>query len=122
MVLGAARYFGVAVAGQVDQQAADFVDFGFILAMLPDMGAADGKVIDMLGAARGFRGKGQFFLVAQDVDRGRFAGVGAAGEGYFRDLCIWQIAQMIDRGEEAGLPKLGHRLGILVGGNQCAQA
>ncbi|MNN38520.1 hypothetical protein D3C81_1525200 [compost metagenome] len=67
---GRAGHFGIAVAGQVDQQGADFVNLGFVFAVLANMGATDGKIIDMLCAAGGFGRKSQFFLVAQDIDRG----------------------------------------------------
>jgi hypothetical protein len=76
--------------------------------MLPDMGAADGKIIDMLRSAGCFRGERQFFLVAEDIDRRRFSGIGTAGKSDLRNVRIRQITEMIDRGEEAGLPKLGH--------------
>ncbi|WP_237719758.1 hypothetical protein [Herbaspirillum sp. CF444] len=50
-------------------------------------------------------------MIAQHINCGRFAGIGATGEGNLGYLSGWQITEMIHRGEETGLPKLGHSRG-----------
>src|SRR4051794_31184102 len=97
--------FCIAVARQIYQQAANFLDDGRILAMLADMRAAKREIIDVLCPTRGFRCKREFLLIAQNIKGSRLASVGAAGERDFRNLRIWQIAKMVHRGEETGLPK-----------------
>src|SRR5690606_25852335 len=77
--------------------------------MLAYMRAADRKEVDMLRAPRCFGGESQFLLIGQNIDGSRFAGIRAAGKGDLGYLRIWQITEMIHRGEEAGLPKSGHR-------------
>src|SRR5207249_1639681 len=89
----------------------DFLDDGDILAVLTDFCAADRKIIDVLGPARRLRCKSQAFLVAQDVDGSRFAGVGTAGESDFGHGRVGQITQVVDGGKEAGLPEFGHGTG-----------
>ena len=102
---GRARDFRVAVARQVDQQAFDLFDDGGILAVLRHVGAADGEVVDVLGTARCLGGERQAFLITQDVDGGRFTGIGAAGKSDFRHRGIGQVTQLVDGRKEAGLPE-----------------
>ena len=69
------------------------------------MGATNRELVDVLGAAGGFGGKCELFLIAEQVDRGRLARIRAAGEGQFRNLVFWQILKSIHGCEEAGLPE-----------------
>ena len=50
--------------------------------------------IDVLGAARRFRCKGQALLLRQRVDRRRFASIGAADEGNFRQFDCGQLVKL----------------------------
>jgi hypothetical protein len=109
--LGVARHFGVAVARQVDQQRFDLVDAYRVLAVLGHVGAADRKVIDVLGAAGRLGRERKTFLVGQDIDRRGFARVRAPGESDFRHLGRGQFAQLVDGSEETGLPEFGHGRG-----------
>ncbi len=76
--------------------------------MLAHMSATEGKKIDVLRPARGAGSKGQLFPVAQDINRGRLAGVRATGKGNFGNFIFWQIRKSINRGEKAGLPEKRH--------------
>src|SRR5690606_19974565 len=108
VVLRRTWHLGIAVTGQIDQKGADFVHPHFILAMLADMGAAYREEIDMLGAPWRLGSKGQLLLVAQQVDGGRFARVGASRERDFRYCQLGQIAQVVNGGVKTGLPEKGH--------------
>ena len=65
---------GVAVAGQVGQHGVGNALF------------AQGKQVDVLGAAGFFGGKRQLFLLRQGVDAGGLARIGAAHKGDFRHV------------------------------------
>ena len=47
----------------------------FIFSMLADLCATDREIIDVLRAARCLRCEGELFLIAQQIDGSRFAGV-----------------------------------------------
>ena len=86
------RYFGVAVAGQVDQVAV----------------AAQAEEIDELRAPRLFANKGQAVVIGKRIQRAGFTSIGASGE---RDLNArgWrQIAQIVRRNMESGILKQRH--------------
>jgi len=106
--LGRARHLRVAISRQIDQQGLDLLDDGRVLAVLSDVRAADREVVDVLGASRRFRREGEALLVRQDINRRRFARVGATGKGDFGHPGGWEITQLVDGREEAGLPEFGH--------------
>jgi hypothetical protein len=97
----------IAIAWQVHQHGADVIRARLVVAVLPDVGAADGEIVDVLGASGRLGGEGQALLVAQHVDGAGLAGIGTSGEGDLH-AGLGQVPQVIDGGEETGLPKLRH--------------
>ena len=63
----------------------------------------------MLRSAGRLGRKGELFLVAQQIDGGRFTCIRAPRKGNLGDIEAGQIAQMINRGKKTGLPEKGHR-------------
>ena len=61
MIFSRTRHFRVAVTRQIDQKRVDFFDFSLVLAVLADVGAAQGEKIDVLGTEKekGEEEKGQ---------------------------------------------------------------
>lgn len=75
--------FGVAVSGQVDQIAS-----GAVFTRI------DAKIIEVLRTSGRFADEGQSGTVGQRIDGGRLAGIGATGEGNFKQGIIGRIAQL----------------------------
>ena len=61
---------------------------------------ADREEVDVLRAAGRLAGERETLLVRDRVDRGRLAGIGAAGEREFRQPEQRQLMQPIDRREK----------------------
>ena len=81
------RGLGKTIARQINQEAAN-------LSL---------KKIQMLGTARGLAGEGEPFLIGNDIDCARLAGVRAPSKGHLALTVGWQVAEVGDGRKETGV-------------------